>query len=213
MKSLTDGLNLPNLALPWHQQLMMRIYVGPFMANSMDASANRKTYEGFSRRIIELVSDIPFAQHKIPVLVPAQVGLLDDTRYWSIAMTLEHLLMVDAKAKEIILKLAQGEDAGIKVTPRGVKPSGQADPEKILADYIEFVPTQLDEIEQVLSTSSSKKTEVHPIFGDFTALQWQWSLGARTALRFKQLKNICLGLTYDPASERRFNRSPESPGV
>jgi|GEM_PF-3777953 len=213
MKSSKSRIQLPEIALPWHQQLVMRLYMGPFVASSSEIKKNREVYQSFSQKIIDLGAGIPFSQHSVPVLVPAQVGLLDDTRYWSIAMTLEHLLKLDAKTKEIILKLARGEAPNIKVTPKNVAPTGKMDPEKVFADFKAFVPTHLDEIDELLVASKSELTEVHPIFGPFTARQWYWSLATRTSLRYRQLKNIRRGLTFDPASERQLNLLPESPDV
>lgn len=195
-------IELPDVALPWHQQLVMRLYLEPFVAASREPAGNRKVYETFSAKIIKLAEDIPLAQHTVPVLVPAQAGLLDDTRYWSITQTLEHLLKLDGMAKQIILKLGRGEAPRMLVTPEVVAPSPSADPEKIFSEYREFVPRHLDEIDALLAGDDSKLTEKHPLFGDFTARQWHWSLATRTSLRYRQLKNIRKGLGYDPAAER-----------
>lgn len=196
------AIDLPDVALPWHQQLVMRLYLGPFVASSREPAENRKVYETFSAKIIKLAEEIPFAQHTVPVLVPAQAGLLDDTRYWSITQTLEHLLKLDGMAKEIILKLARGEAPRMKVTPAIVAPSKDPDAEKIFSEFVQFVPRHLDKIDEALAASDSVLTEKHPLFGDFTARQWYWSLATRTSLRYRQLKNIRKGLSLDPAAER-----------
>ena len=206
-------LNFPDMALPWHQQLVMRLYLGPFVASSSEVERNRELYEVFSQKIVGLAEEIPFDQHRLPVMVPAQVGLLDDTRYWSIAQTLEHLLKLDRMSKEIILRLAAGEPANILVTPDAVAPEGKCDPEKIFLDYKAFVPTHLDEIDAALVNTKSTLTEIHPLFGPFDAKQWYWSMSMRTSLRYRQLKNIRKGLSFDPASERRLSLLPKSPGV
>ena len=213
MRSPKMRLNFPDMALPWHQQLVMRMYLGPFVASSSEVERNRELYEVFSRKIIRLSEEIPFDQHRLPVMVPAQVGLLDDTRYWSISQTLEHLLKLDRLSKEIILKLAAGEAPQITVTPNMVTPEGKCDPEKVFLDYKAFVPTHLDEIDAALGKTESTLTERHPLFGPFDAKQWYWSMSVRTSLRYRQLKNIRKGLAYDPASERRFSLLPRSLGV
>ena len=213
MKDFKDQFDLADLALPWHEQLVMRLYMGPFVASSSNDVRNREIYKKFSGKVIDLASEIPFSQHSIPVLVPAQAGLLDDTRYWSISQTLEHLLKLDTLAKQIILKLAGGEEAGVVVTPAGVAPQGRMESEKVFEDYKNFVPLHLDEIDAALASSTSKLTARHPVFGDFTARQWYWSLGMRTSLRYRQLKNIRKGLTYDPPAERQISRRLKSPGV
>ncbi len=113
---------------------------------------------------------------------------------------------MDSLAKEIIVRLARGERADILITPELVAPEGVADPEKIFADYQAFVPTRLDEIDEALKNSKSTLTERHPFFGPFNAKQWYWSLATRTSLRYRCLKNIRKGLTFDPQDERSINR-------
>lgn len=213
MRSSKNPFALPDLALPWHQQLVMRLYMGPFVASSSEYLKSRVMYEAYSRKIVELAAEIPYEQHAIPILVPAQVGLLDDTRYWSIAQTLEHLLKVDRLTKQIIVKLASGEPANILVTPAIVAPESKCEPEKIFTDYREFIPTMLDDMDEALRTSTSVLTEEHPIFGPFSAKQWYWSLATRTSLRYRQLKSIRRGLTMDPVAERRLSLLPKFPGV
>ncbi len=191
----------------------MRLYLGPFVASSSKVERNRELYEAFSHRIIHLAEEIPFDQHRLPVMVPAQVGLLDNTRYWSISQTLEHLLKLDRMSKKIILILAAGAAPNMTVTPELVAPEGKCDPEKIFLDYKAFVASSLDEIDAALSKTKSTLTELHPFFGPFNAKQWYWSMSMRTSLRYRQLKNIRKGLSFDPASERRLSRWPRSPGV
>lgn len=205
MKTSKGPFVLPDLALPWHQQLVMRLYLGPFVASSSEFSRSRRIYETYSQKIIDLVGEIPFELHTVPVLVPAQAGLLDDTRYWSIAQTLEHLLKLDQLAKQIIIKLASDRPANILVTPALVAPEGKSEARKIFEDYRAFVPVMLDEMDELLRHSESELTENHPLFGPFTARQWYWSLASRTSLRYRQLQNIRKGLSV--------NLSPKSPGV
>lgn len=193
MRTLRE-LNFQDIALPWHEQLVMRVYVGPFMANSSDSPQNRRLYEAYSHKIIALAEEVPLDQHKVRVLVPPQAGLLEDTRSWSISMILEHLILVDMKAKEIILKLSLGKDPDFKMSIGSVKPIGRWDARETFERYKAFVPSYLDEIEEALAKSKLELTEVHPIFGPFNALQWQWSMATRTALRYRQLINVRKGL-------------------
>jgi hypothetical protein len=205
MKITKRHLELPDVALPWHQQLVMRLYLGPVVASASLPAQNRGIYEIFSNKIIKLAEEIPFSGHTIPVLVPAQAGLLDDTRYWSISQTLEHLLHLDGMAKQIIMKLARGERPNMTITPEEVAPRGLCEPEKLFGDFKAFVPQYLDEIDDLLARSESELTEMHPLFGAFTAKQWYWSLAMRTSLRYRQLANIRKGLT--------LSRSLKSPGA
>ncbi|NJM09603.1 MAG: hypothetical protein HC883_01495 [Bdellovibrionaceae bacterium] len=203
----------PDVALPWHQQLVMRIYLGHFVAGSSVAEDNRKVYEAFSNKIIALASGIPFTLHSIRVLVPVQAGLLNDTRYWSIAMTLEHLIMIDKMAKEIIIRLALGQVPDLNVPVKSVAPTGKIEPEKVFEDYRLSVPLRLDEMDEAFIDSKCEVTAPHPIFGDFNARQWQWSMAARSFLRHRQLQNIRKGLVFDPPAERLISPPLESQDV
>lgn len=184
----------PDIALPWHQQLAMRLYIGPFVASGSSVTRNRQTYLGFSQKIIDLVTELPFDKHPVPVLVPAQAGLLNDTRYWSVTQTLHHLSMVDSLTKEVIVRLGKGEPANIEIKPKMVAPSQDADPHEIFKNYCELVPTRMDEIDSLITEKDSTLTEEHPFFGKFTARQWHWSMAMRASLRYRQLNNILKGL-------------------
>jgi hypothetical protein len=213
VKSPKMRLNFPEIALPWHQQLVMRLYLGPFVASSSGIDRNSEHYETFGRKIIRLAEEIPFDQHRVPVLVPAQAGLLENTRYWSISQTLEYLLKMDRLSKDIILKLAVGESPNMAIATDALAPEGKCDPERILLDYKASLPRNLDEINAALRKTHSRLTELHPWFGRFDAKQWYWAMATGASQRYRQLKNIRKGLSFDPASERRLSLLPGSPGV
>lgn len=191
------SLRLAQARLPWYQQVVMRTYIGPFVAAAADPADSRVNFESANQRILELIDDLPPQHYSTPVLVPPQAALEDDSRYWSVAMTLEHLIMVGDTVKIFVTALARGESPQIYLEMAAVKPRNKVSPAQSLADFRLFAATCMDELEPLIKNANTTATHPHPWFGAFNSHQWYWLLAAHSNIHLKQIKGILKGLPYE----------------
>lgn len=187
----------PKGSIPWYQQLIMRVYVGPVVSARSKVEENNRAIEKLSRKILDLTAELPEKQQLTPVLVPPQVGLEESSRYWSATMTLEHLLSGARDMQDIIVTLARGEKPQRPVSLAGLKPKGDLQAGEVYSEFEEFMAQVPATIVDAIGDGDTTLTHAHPWFGELTARQWHWLMVAHLALHYKQLKNIRRGLNFE----------------
>ena len=187
-------LDKPGAGIPQYQKLFLRLYVKPFISARSDWDEDTRAFTLINRKLLDEVGKLNEAQLEKRVLVPPQRGLEDSSRYWSVAMTLEHLLIVGTGVKNIIISLSKGVVPDGKADTATVKPSGTPTAQQVLARYREFVDATPGEIDSAVKDRKSKAVFAHPWFGAFTAHQWHWLLAMHTGLHLKQVRAIIAGL-------------------
>lgn len=188
------SLDKPGAGIPLYQKLFLQLYVKPFVSARSDWDADTGAFNLINGKLLEEVGKLDEAQLSKRVLVPKQRGLEDSSRYWSVAMTLEHLLIVGTGVKSIIISLSQGRVPDGKADTARVKPSGTPTAKEVLAQYRDFVAATPGEIDNAVNDRKSKARFAHPWFGPFTAHQWHWLLAVHTGLHLKQIRAIIAGL-------------------
>ena len=104
------------------------------------------------------------------VLIPRVRGLEDSSRFWSVCMTLEHLVIVDSSIGGCIESLAKGVVPPGEASTAAVKPNPTADAgvidrfEAVARDYLSRVDG--------LANLRTKEAYRHPWFGPLNALNW-----------------------------------------
>jgi hypothetical protein len=199
METRTSGTQVPKLeapgaGLPFFQGLMLRYLVGPFVAGRANRERNEEAFNRLHEKMAKLVIETPAELRSVPILVPPQRGLEDSSRYWSMIMTLEHVLIVGEGIKGIIGKLASGVSPGLAISTATVKPLGQGDPDEIWRRFQVFSQTCMVDMAPLVQKADLRVTQSHPWFGPFNALQWHWLLSAHGAIHYQQLKRIKEGL-------------------
>lgn len=192
------SLDKPGAGVGLLQGLVMKFYIGPFIAAKSDWDADSQAFFNSSKKILSLVEGLDEAQLSQKVLVPPQRGLEDSSRYWSAAMVLEHLMIVGMGMRDIIIRLSQNKVPPGKADTARVKPLGKTPPAAVFASYKNFVETVLDQIDAGVEDKTGKAVYLHPWFGKFTAHQWHWLLAAHNDIHLKQLHGILAGLGQKP---------------
>jgi len=122
------------------------------------------------------------------VLIPRLRGLEDSSRFWSVAMTLDHLRITNTAFAGIIRNLAKN------VTPQGVastadvKPSTEASFEAVL-EYDQSCA----QVMSAVSENPELNTEAqfaHPWFGAMNAEGWHLLAGTHMSIHRKQLQAV-----------------------
>jgi len=125
------------------------------------------------------------------VLIPRIFGIEDSSRFWSVAMTLEHLMVVGEKIRDVIIALSCGMTISEKADIVAVKPRGGKGHE-IIEEFRTFVDDYVWEIQEKVKDRKSTTTHHHPWFGPLTAYQWVCLGALHQRIHRRQIERICL---------------------
>jgi hypothetical protein len=184
----TPALAPPGAGIPFPQKLFLRVYVRPFVAARSSIEDSKNTFEKITDKILREIADLTDDDLKQKVLVPPQKGLEDSSRYWSIAMALEHLGIVGRKIFSVIDALSHNQTINEKADTAKVKPLGHMSTQESLNDFKAFALSEFLKV-QVPNPDSKNKFQ-HPWFGPMNSREWYWLLGAHQAIHLQQIRAI-----------------------
>ncbi len=183
-------LAAPGAGLPWYHNVMLRYYVGPFVAGKADWNASEQTFHKVNGRILKEIENLSEKQLATKILVPPQLGLEDSSRFWSIAMVLEHLVIVSEAVYRGVTELSNGRVPPVKVDIAKVKPLGSMPVTEAVEEFKLLITDDFKKFLLQVGDRNSQVTLNHPWFGPFRAQQWFWLLGMHHGLHLKQIREI-----------------------
>lgn len=192
MKQSTENaakLAPPGAGIPWPVRIVARYFILPKVFRGSWEEAN-EFYQKQLNQILTLVDSAPDHLKSTRVLIDPLRGLEDSSRYWSVAMTLEHLVIVGSQMATGIEMLSKGQEVPLVVDVAKVKPLGEKSFETAYAEFRAMTESQIRNLNQVIGSRESKTTLRHPWFGPFNAHQWNWMLGIHAQIHRKQIKQI-----------------------
>ena len=118
-------------------------------------------------------------------LIDHHLGIEDDTRDWSIAMVIEHLIIVGSGIIEVIKTLGREEPVAMNIRIEDVKPHSGA---HTLAE----LQSLLDTYHQTYTSpkKNSLMTKALPWFIEFNNQEWNTFLAIHTWVHRRQIKAI-----------------------
>jgi hypothetical protein len=139
-------------------------------------------------RILALARSLSPTSAARRVLIPRLSGLEDSSRYWSVCMTLEHLVIVDSAISGVIESLVAGVVPTREVSTADVKPRPTAD----VAVIDRFEATARDYLARVeaISELRTKVSYRHPWFGPLNGLGWHRLAALHHRIHRKQVERI-----------------------
>jgi uncharacterized damage-inducible protein DinB len=189
-ESKIHQLQRPGAGVPWYQRLIFRYFVAPFVAGRTDWVVSEQNFHKINGRILKEIESLSEKQLTTKVLIPPITGLEDSSRFWSISMTLEHLLIVSELMMSAIIQLTSGSIPQSKVSTADVKPTGKIKTEEVIHEFKLMVS---DDYKKFYLNLQDKKSELrfeHPWFGPLTAKQWFWVLTIHHGVHLKQIREI-----------------------
>ncbi len=181
-------LKPPGHPLPLIQRALLRCVIGPFLSKRDSWETMRSRYELLVSKIIQVSESISETERQIPILVDPIVGLEDSSRFWSVDMTLEHLVTVSRHMESMILVLARGEKPTVVADTAKVKP--KENEEKFLTEFKAYAPLLYQNLDLQMKNRESQITHRHPWFGMINAKQWYWVLAGHQGIHYQQIKQI-----------------------
>jgi len=182
-------LDKPGAGLPWPQSWITRMIVPP-MARRFTWDECAAKFALQSEKVQKMVQPLDDVTIQARVLVPRLRGLEDSSRFWSVSMTLEHLIIVGDGVADIIVKLAMGEKPKEIVETANVKPQEKYIGTAARLEFAAMAQRVRHRLETEIVDRDSKVTHDHPWFGPFTARQWHWLLGGHTVIHRDQIRSI-----------------------
>jgi len=188
-------LEKPGAGLPWAQAVLLRFYVGPFVAKKARWEDSEKIFNLMNQKIIEKISDLNEEQLSRQVLVQPLPGIEDSSRYWSVAMTMKHIMIVADGMSHILKSITHEKELPVVVDVARVKPPEELSALQVRDEFIRFSKEYLPKLNLEIGNREARQTHVHPWFGKFTARQWLWLLSGHSGIHYRQIKEIIKNLS------------------
>jgi hypothetical protein len=180
-------LDAPGAGLPKIELIIGNIIVKSKLFFATREASERQFFEEL-RRIEALVGSVASEALQKRVLIPRLRGMEDSSRYWSILMTLQHLVIVNNGTLGLVKSLVAGSSLTRAVSTADVKPS----PDVTHAITQEFLTSSEKFIAELgkLPNIQSTLTWPHPWFGELSAADWHFFAGFHMAIHRKQIEAI-----------------------
>lgn len=146
-------------------------------------------------KIAALIREVDATRGTRRVLIERLRGLEDSSRYWSVAMTLDHLRIVNSEMARVITSLAAGQVPRDRASTAAVKPDPSVSM-AVLPAYEASCDDLLAAVAHPESFSPSVKFP-HPWFGPMDATAWHALSGSHMGIHRVQIKRILAGMSGD----------------
>jgi len=170
-KQLIPTLERAGAGISKPKRLFATYVMFPLLDKTISWERAWDIYDSEGQKILKLASTLDNEALFKRVLVPKLFGLEDNSRYYSVAMVLRHLLSVGEALQKRIPPLSQGKRLDGHVAIEDVKPYTQID-ETIVTQFSDFLQSYRDQMENNLGDIHIDNTSEHPWFGAFNPKQW-----------------------------------------
>ncbi len=182
-------LEPPGAGIPAFQKFALRYIALPFSKVTVSWNKAIDIFEKESSLVQKIIDQIPIESRFEQVLVPSMVGLEDSSRYWSLAMTLEHITIVTSGIIEIMEKLSSKEDIDIVINTADVKPNANVNKD-IIEEYKNLCGSFREQLESRVKNKHIKQYHKHPWFGPLNPHSWAILSAMHHGIHRKQIVQI-----------------------
>ena len=189
-ESSTPTLQPPGAGLPWWELLAARYIVFPRACRKLTWATAIELFQEEGARVLTVWDALPPERLGERVLIRRIAGIEDSSRFWSAAMTLEHLMIVGTGIRRTIASLRRGEVPNRTANTADVKPSGESAPAEVRAGFVSFLA---EPAEPPMSRGEGPRFK-HPWFGPIDAFQWHCLLGIHQGLHRRQIEAIRMSI-------------------
>ncbi len=197
MRVVTDTpiLEPPGAGLPWWELLYGRHILFPLACRRHSWAGAGRLFQEEGRRILAVWDTLSPEQLRRQVLVGRHPGIEDSSRFWSVAMTVEHLLIVAALVRETIDSLRRGDVPAFLIRVAEVKPRGERAPEAVRTAFVQL----LDEVAAADATEppmarGQGPRHPHPWLGPINGFEWRFMMAMHQGLHRRQIESIRKGI-------------------
>jgi hypothetical protein len=150
-------------------------------------------FEKEGEKILSLARSVDKDKLFERVLVPKLFGLEDNSRYYSVAMVMEHLLIVGNALQKRIPLLSQGKKLEKEVKIEEYKPYTEIE-DTIIDQYEIFLYGFKKKIGENIDDVYLENRHEHPWFGELKAKEWAVMGAIHQIVHRRQIEVIIKGL-------------------
>ncbi len=180
---------MKNQSIPYLEKLFIRAVVAPAV-KSMPLDKATAIFVGEGQKILDLCAGFDESRMTARKKIPRLPGIEAISMDWSLAMVIEHLLIVARGGKPLIQQLSQGIVPDVVVSTANVKPKGALTGAEARAQFQQLLrdwPAWFDGKE--LQNSPNVKL-AHPWFGPMNAAQWYKFLSVHHRVHRRQVEKL-----------------------
>lgn len=178
--------------LPFPENLFVRYITTPLGSRLIFDERANELFQIEGKRVLRSVEGLTEAQLSQRALIPRILGLEDSSRNWSIAMTLEHLVIVGTGIMEVIRSLSAGQVPNVQVDIAKVKPLESTSVSEVLSNFRSLLSRTLESVPRDAHDGAARLA--HPWFGLLTSHQWRVLVAIHQRIHRRQLQLIRQGL-------------------
>jgi len=178
-------LQPPGAGLPKMEQAFIKYLLVPFAKYALGWKSARIWLNHEMKIITKILASLTPEQYQQRILIDHHLGIEDDTRDWSAAMVIEHLIIVNTGIIEVIKTLGREEEVDGEIRIEDVKPhQGNCS--------LSELQTLLDTYTRTYTPPkrNSRATKAHPWFVEFNDQEWYTFLAIHTWVHRRQIQAI-----------------------
>ena len=187
-------LERPGAGLPWFETLVAKYWFVFRLSKKMSWDEVDQWFVSEGEKILKLAHTLNAEQLQEKVLIPRITGIEDSSRFWSVAMTLEHLMIVGQGMFLIASTLSRGEKVNFEVDVAKVKPLEKISGAEACAIFEGFMKDMKAKLKTEIKDRDSTTSHKHPWFNQLTARHWHWLMASHQQNHRRQIKLIIKGL-------------------
>jgi hypothetical protein len=192
-KVLIEELDEAGAGLSKGRALFLRHLGFPLLNSLISWERALDLFEKEGRKILILAKSVPDEKFYERVLVGKLFGLEDNSRYYSVAMVLQHLLTVGNALQNRVPLLSQGKILEKEVKIADYKPYMEIDPE-IITVYERFLNGFREKLETESDNIFLENRHEHPWFGSLRAKDWAVMGMIHQIVHRRQIEAIIKGM-------------------
>ncbi|MBS1953337.1 MAG: DinB family protein [Cyanobacteria bacterium SZAS-4] len=189
VSSTTPKLDKPGAGLPFYEWAVANYILVPIRLKTTSLTKALSEFESETKEIEAAVRELSTTQLSEQRLIPRLTGLEDSSRFWSVAMALEHLVIVNSRAVQLVKALSRGISPPGKGSTADVKP-GEVDASTIVSKFLANSKNYVDVVNKLNLDAHPHVTFEHPWFGKMNAKQWVLFAAPHMGIHRRQINQI-----------------------
>lgn len=183
-------LDRPGAGLPFYEWALVKFIIFPLRMQKTSKASALRDFQQESKDILEAVSALSVEQLGERRLIKRLPGLEDSSRFWSCAMTMDHLIIVGKRMQTVLTALSSGSNELPAASIEAVKPSVQVEASTIIDEFKQMTKDFVEKVERLDLAAHPKVKFKHPWFGDMNAVQWLAFAAPHQHIHRRQIKEI-----------------------
>jgi len=165
-------LDKPGAGLPFFEWAVANYILVPMRMRTTSIQQALDEFKDEAAQIEKMSASLSLTELTEKRLIPRLRGLEDSSRFWSVAMALEHLIIVNTRALRLVKSLSNGIAPDGKSSTADVKPAGEINASEIVANFHSNSTRYLTAMTDLKIEAHPSVKFSHPWFGQMNAREW-----------------------------------------